>query len=78
MTDLALAPLFRSEAFDFDASALVTPLREGGFRLRALGYARTPHPMAVFIQRKVAGLYLLGARLGARLHIRPLLERRFT
>jgi predicted unusual protein kinase regulating ubiquinone biosynthesis (AarF/ABC1/UbiB family) len=78
MTDLALAPLFRSEAFDFDASALVTPLREGGFRLRALGYARTPHPMAVFIQRKVAGLYLLGARLGARLHIRPLLERRLT
>jgi hypothetical protein len=31
--------------------------------------------MAVFIQRKIAGLYLLGARLEARLQIRPLLER---
>jgi predicted unusual protein kinase regulating ubiquinone biosynthesis (AarF/ABC1/UbiB family) len=75
LTDMALAPLFQAEAFDFDASTLVTPLRDGGFRLRAMGYARTPEPMAVFIQRKIAGLYLLGARLEARLQIRPLLER---
>ena len=74
LTELALAPLFAEDAYDFDASALVVPLREGGLKLRAMGYARTPEPMAVFIQRKVAGLYLLGARLKARLHIRPLLE----
>jgi len=75
LTDLALSPLFNAEPYDFDASALVEPLREGGFRLRAMGYARTPEPMAVFIQRKVAGLYLLGAKLDARLDIRALLER---
>ena len=75
LTEMALAPLFSSDAFDFDASALVTPLREGGFKLRDMGYARTPEPMAVFIQRKIAGLYLLGARLDARLQIRRLLER---
>ncbi|WP_375549193.1 AarF/ABC1/UbiB kinase family protein [Oceanicaulis alexandrii] len=75
LTDLALSPLFSAEPYDFDASALVEPLREGGFRLRAMGYARTPEPMAVFIQRKVAGLYLLGAKLDARLDIRALMER---
>ena len=75
LTELALTPLFSEQAYDFDASAIVTPLREGGFTLRAMGYARTPEPMAVFIQRKVAGLYLLGARLKARLAIRPLIER---
>ena len=75
LTEIALAPLFAEEAFNFDASALIIPLREGGFKLRAMGYARTPEPMAVFIQRKVAGLYLMGARMNARLHIRPLLER---
>ena len=75
LTELALTPLFSAEPYDFDASALVEPLREGGFRLRAMGYAQTPAPMAVFIQRKVAGLYLLGAKLDARLDIRALLER---
>lgn len=74
LTELALTPLFSAQAYDFDASALVEPLREGGFRLRAMGYAQTPAPMAVFIQRKVAGLYLLGAKLDARLDIRGVLS----
>ena len=75
LTDMALAPLFEARTFDFDASTLIAPLREGGFKLREMGYARTPAPMAVFIQRKVAGLYLLGAKLNARLDTRSLLER---
>lgn len=74
LTEMALSPLFSDKPYDFDASALIEPLREGGFTLRAMGYAQTPAPMAVFIQRKVAGLYLLGAKLDARLDIRRLLS----
>lgn len=73
LTALALSPLASDAPFAFDAGALIEPLREGGLRLRAMGYAELPDPQAVFIQRKIGGLYLLGARLGAQVTLRPLL-----
>jgi len=74
LTDMAFTPLFSESAYTFDGSALIERMREGGLQLRQMGYAQTPEPMALFLQRKIGGLYLLGARLEAEVSIRPLLE----
>jgi len=74
LTELALAPIFSKDAFRFEAGDLIAPLRDGGFALRDMGYTRTPAPMAVFLQRKIAGLYLLGQRLDTQINLRAMIE----
>lgn len=72
--DLALTPLLSETTFDFGQTDLATRLRDGGM---ALGEDRTfwhiPPMDVLYIQRKIAGVYLLATRLRARIAIRPLL-----
>ncbi len=73
MFDLAMAPVRQNAPFDFGKSDLANRLRDMGM---AIGSERdfwhVPPVDTLFVQRKVAGMYLLGARLGARVAIGPL------
>ncbi len=74
MFDMAMEPLRKPTAFDFGASDLAARLRDRGL---ALGMERefdTVPPMnTLFLQRKIAGMYLLASRLRARVAIAPLI-----
>jgi predicted unusual protein kinase regulating ubiquinone biosynthesis (AarF/ABC1/UbiB family) len=69
---LALAPLGSDALFDFAGAGLVDRLREEGAALQAAGFNHTPPVDLAYIQRKVAGVYLIAARLRAKLALRPL------
>lgn len=76
MFDMALEPLRRREPFDFGASDLSARLRDEGVAFnRERELRRLPPTDALFIHRKVGGMYLLASRLKARVAIRPLVER---
>ena len=72
----AMAPIRQTAPFDFGRSDLIPTLRDMG---RALGAERdltpVPPPATMFLHRKIGGIYLLAARLGARVALRPLVER---
>jgi predicted unusual protein kinase regulating ubiquinone biosynthesis (AarF/ABC1/UbiB family) len=76
MFDTAMAPLRQAEPFDFGRSDLIATLRDMGM---AMGTERdlthVPPPTTLFLHRKIGGIYLLAARLGARVALRPLVER---
>jgi predicted unusual protein kinase regulating ubiquinone biosynthesis (AarF/ABC1/UbiB family) len=76
MFDTAMAPLRQAEPFDFGRSDLIATLRDMGL---AMGTERdlthVPPPATLFLHRKIGGIYLLAARLGARVALRPLVER---
>ena len=75
MFDLAMQPLRQDTPFDFGTTDLALQLRDMGL---ALGTARDfwhiPPMDALFLQRKFAGMYLLAAKLRARVNVRQLLE----
>jgi len=84
----AVADLFRvvceparvDGPYDFGASDLVLRLRESAYAMGfEQGYWRAPPADLVFLHRKLAGLFLLCARLGARVDagalLRPYLTR---
>ncbi|MDZ7629487.1 MAG: AarF/ABC1/UbiB kinase family protein [Parvularculaceae bacterium] len=74
--DMALEPLRQREPFDFGASDLSMRLRDEGVAFnRERELKRLPPTDALFIHRKVGGMYLLATRLRARVDIRPLVER---
>ncbi|MEQ8435171.1 MAG: AarF/ABC1/UbiB kinase family protein [Oceanicaulis sp.] len=60
--------------FDFTDTGRLTALREGGVALQRDGFAPEPAPQLLFIQRKFAGLYLLGAALNIRMDVREILK----
>jgi predicted unusual protein kinase regulating ubiquinone biosynthesis (AarF/ABC1/UbiB family) len=72
----AMGPIRQAAPFDFGRSDLIPTLRDMG---RALGAERdlthVPPPGTLFLHRKIGGIYLLAAKLGARLALRPLVER---
>ncbi|MEQ8405882.1 MAG: AarF/ABC1/UbiB kinase family protein [Oceanicaulis sp.] len=70
----ALFARVRAGAFDFTDTRLLTRLREGGLALQKDGFAPAPPPELMFVQRKFAGLYLLGAKLGVTMDVRGMLE----
>jgi hypothetical protein len=76
MFDMAMAPLRQTGPFDFGRSDLIATLRDMGL---AMGTERdlthVPPPATLFLHRKIGGIYLLAARLGARVALRPLVER---
>jgi predicted unusual protein kinase regulating ubiquinone biosynthesis (AarF/ABC1/UbiB family) len=76
MFDTAMAPLRQAEPFDFGRSDLIATLRDMGM---AMGTERdlthVPPPATLFLHRKIGGIYLLAAKLGARVALRPLVER---
>lgn len=75
MFDMALEPLRRREPFDFGASGLSARLRDEGIAFnRERELKRLPPTDALFIHRKIAGMYLLATRLKSRVPIRALVE----
>lgn len=75
MMHMALEPLRHKGAFDFATTDLVQRLREAGM---ALGLDRDfwhiPPIDTLFLHRKLGGLYLLAARLKARVNVRQLVQ----
>jgi predicted unusual protein kinase regulating ubiquinone biosynthesis (AarF/ABC1/UbiB family) len=76
MFDLACAPLRQSDPFDFGTTDLVARLRDAGL---ALGGERefwhVPPAELLFLHRKIGGMFLLAARLNARVALRPMVGR---
>ncbi|WP_026349130.1 ABC1 kinase family protein [Arsukibacterium perlucidum] len=72
---LACEPLRQTQPFDFDQSDLAVRMRDAGTALSMQqNYWHSPPADALFLHRKIAGLYLLAARLGARVNVRQLLD----
>jgi predicted unusual protein kinase regulating ubiquinone biosynthesis (AarF/ABC1/UbiB family) len=73
---LATEPARTRGRFDFGASDLAIRIRDAGMALSfEQGYWHTPPADAVFLHRKLGGLYLLAARLRAKVDVRIILER---
>lgn len=63
-------PLRHQGPYDFGASTLVArSFEQGREQFFGAGYARTPPPDLLFLQRKFAGTFLLCARLRARVDV---------
>jgi len=75
MFDTAMAPLRQATPFDFGNAGLIETLRDMGL---AMGQEReltqVPPPATLFLHRKIGGIYLLAAKLKARVALRPLVE----
>jgi predicted unusual protein kinase regulating ubiquinone biosynthesis (AarF/ABC1/UbiB family) len=75
MMQIALAPLSHQGAFDFGTTDMLQRLRQTGM---ALGLDRDfwhiPPIDTLFLHRKLGGLYLLAARLKARVNVRQLVQ----
>ena len=67
-------PFRHRDAYDFGASDMPARAREIGFQLATKGLLRPPPPATVFLHRKLAGMFLLCARLRARVDVRTLLR----
>jgi predicted unusual protein kinase regulating ubiquinone biosynthesis (AarF/ABC1/UbiB family) len=73
---LACEPLRHVGDYDFGRTDLATRLRAAGLALSTKeGAWHTPPADALFLHRKLAGLYLLAARLRARVDVRALVQR---
>jgi predicted unusual protein kinase regulating ubiquinone biosynthesis (AarF/ABC1/UbiB family) len=74
MMDLALSPLRDAAPFDFAATDLPHRMRDMGLALGSERDLTHVPPMDVlFLHRKIGGLFLLGAKLGARVPLAPLM-----
>ncbi|MEO0990900.1 MAG: AarF/ABC1/UbiB kinase family protein [Pseudomonadota bacterium] len=75
MAEMALEPIRMGGVFDFAETDLAARLRDAGL---AFGEARDfwhiPPADVLLIQRKLAGMYLLGARLKARVNLDDILS----
>ena len=71
----ACEPLCHPGVYDFGASDLAVRLRDAGLKLSLdRDFWHTPPADALFLHRKLGGLYLLAARLGARVDVGRLAE----
>jgi predicted unusual protein kinase regulating ubiquinone biosynthesis (AarF/ABC1/UbiB family) len=70
---MACEPLRYNGEFDFKNSALASNIKDAGLQLSAQSQQwHTPPVDALFIHRKLAGLYLIAARLEAKIDIKAL------
>ncbi|WP_182039582.1 ABC1 kinase family protein [Vibrio alginolyticus] len=75
LVKMACEPMLVDEPYDFKASGLAQKLREAGTILSMeQEYWHTPPADALFLHRKIGGMYLLAARIGAKLNIRQLVQ----
>ena len=75
LISLATEPFRHEGAYDFGTSDLPARAREASMELVFRhGFVRPPPPETLFLQRKLAGTFLLCARLKARVDARALLE----
>ncbi|MCD1627804.1 AarF/ABC1/UbiB kinase family protein [Seohaeicola saemankumensis] len=73
MFETAMIPIRQENPFDFGTSDIVTRLRDMGIALgRDRDLAHVPPAETLFLHRKIAGIYLMAARLKARVAIRPI------
>lgn len=76
MFEAAMTPLRQNEPFDFGASPLLETLRDMGLAMAAdRDLTHVPPPATMFLHRKIGGIYLLAAKLRARVALRPMVER---
>ncbi|GAA4643953.1 AarF/ABC1/UbiB kinase family protein [Pontixanthobacter gangjinensis] len=74
MTQIILNEFAREEPFDFGDRAFVAVLRDEGMRIAADREAwHLPPAETLFVQRKVSGTAMLGARLKAKVAVREIL-----
>ncbi|WP_070969691.1 ABC1 kinase family protein [Vibrio sonorensis] len=70
---MACEPMLHNGQYDFGNSDLATRLREAGRILSfEQNYWHTPPADALFLHRKIGGLYLLASRLNAKVDVRSL------
>jgi predicted unusual protein kinase regulating ubiquinone biosynthesis (AarF/ABC1/UbiB family) len=73
MFELAMEPLRGEAVFDFSRSDLVARLRDMGLAIGAeRDFWHIPPMDTLFLQRKVAGMFLLASRLKARVDVRQI------
>ena len=75
MFDLAMGPLRQSTPFDFGQSDLLEQLRDMGLAIGSdRDLAHVPPAATLFLHRKIGGMYLMAAKLRARVALRPMVE----
>ncbi|WP_375230653.1 ABC1 kinase family protein [Roseobacter sp. S98] len=75
MFDMAMEPLRAGGVFDFATSDLAQRLRAAGMEFAAQGdYWVVPPADALFLQRKIGGMFLLATRLRARVDLDAVLD----
>ncbi|MDK9761856.1 AarF/ABC1/UbiB kinase family protein [Vibrio sp. D420a] len=73
LVKMACEPMLVEGEYDFKGSDLAKRLREAGTILSMeQEYWHTPPADALFLHRKIGGMYLLAARIGANVNIRQL------
>ncbi len=73
LVTLACEPMGIDQTYDFGVSDLANKIRQRGSALSFQeNYWHTPPIDAIFLHRKIAGLYLLAARLKAKINIHSL------
>ena len=75
MFEVGMAPLRQDGPFDFGRSDLLERLRDMGLAIgndREL--AHLPPAATLFLHRKIGGMYLMAAKLRARIALRPMVE----
>ncbi|MGC9461108.1 AarF/ABC1/UbiB kinase family protein, partial [Vibrio genomosp. F10 str. 9ZD137] len=73
LVKMACEPMLIDELYDFKTSELSQRLREAGTILSMeQDYWHTPPADAIFLHRKIAGMYLLAARIEAKVNIHQL------
>jgi predicted unusual protein kinase regulating ubiquinone biosynthesis (AarF/ABC1/UbiB family) len=75
MFDVAMSPLRQHSPFDFGRSDLLERLRDMGLAIgndRELSHV--PPAATLFLHRKIGGMYLMAAKLRARVALRPRVE----
>ena len=75
LIELVCEPLRSREEYDFAASDLASRARDAGLDLAfRRGFLRPPPPQVILLHRKLAGTFLLCARIRARVRVRALIE----
>ena len=75
MFNVAMAPLRQDTPFDFGRSDLLERLRDMGLAIgNDRDLAHVPPAAALFLHRKIGGMYLMAAKLRARVALRPMID----
>lgn len=76
MFDVAMGPVRQAGPFDFGTSDLLARLRDMGMAIGSeRELAHVPPAATLFLHRKIGGMYLMAAKLRARVALRPMVER---
>jgi predicted unusual protein kinase regulating ubiquinone biosynthesis (AarF/ABC1/UbiB family) len=75
MFEVAMTSLRQDSPFDFGSSDLLERLRDMGLAIGTdRDLAHVPPAATLFLHRKIGGMYLMAAKLRARVALRPMLE----